>query len=72
MKPIKFKEVNVEIAKDQPEYITLPAYVDKESSTFCFQLSKEEQQAIVQFNRLKSTTSQNSNGASNDGQSLYF
>ena len=30
MKPIKFKESNTELGKDQKEYGTLPAYYDSE------------------------------------------
>ena len=30
MKPKKFKEVNIEFAKDQPEYETLPAFRSSE------------------------------------------
>lgn len=29
MKPIRFKECNATIAKDQPEYFPLPAWIDK-------------------------------------------
>jgi hypothetical protein len=43
MKPIEFKEQNYVIAKDQPEYMPLPAYVEKQDPTgrmtFCWQLS---------------------------------
>ena len=38
MKAIKFKKSNVEIAKDQDEYITLPAEVRKNSEVIsCYQ-----------------------------------
>ena len=41
MKAIKFKGYNVEFAKDQDEYKTLPAFHDKESGivTTCYKLS---------------------------------
>lgn len=44
MEAIYFPEVNVEIAKDQPEYKTLPAHYNKEegSMTFCFKLTEDE------------------------------
>lgn len=51
MKSKEFKEVNVRVAEDQPEYITLPAYFnpDEGSMTFCFELSEDE------MNRIKAT-----------------
>ncbi len=51
MKSKEFKEVNVKVAEDQPEYITLPAYFNPEegSMTFCFELSEDE------MNRIKAT-----------------
>jgi hypothetical protein len=49
MKAITFPEVNVVIAKDQPEYFPLPSHVgwlDKDKSlhgvTFCWKLSFKE------------------------------
>lgn len=43
MDAIKFPESNVEIAKDQPEYNTLPALVrDSGEVVICWQLSPEE------------------------------
>lgn len=44
MKAIQFKECNVEIAKNQKEYKTLPAFVDKEIGTVttCFELDDQE------------------------------
>ena len=42
MKPLDFKEKNVDIAKDQPEYITLPAHRkkgDEGEIIFCMGLS---------------------------------
>lgn len=47
----EFKEVNVRIAENQPEYETLPAYWNKDegSLTFCFKLEEDE------LNRVKAT-----------------
>ena len=47
MKAIYFKGHNIEIAKDQPEYQTLPAYqsIDEDgvkSLVFCFKLDADE------------------------------
>tara|TARA_R110000787_G_scaffold97665_4_gene201303 strand:+ start:2423 stop:3004 length:582 start_codon:yes stop_codon:yes gene_type:complete len=44
MKLTNFPEVNVEVAKDQPEFLTVPAYYNRfdGSLTFCFKLSPEE------------------------------
>jgi hypothetical protein len=40
MKPISFPQQTVVFAKDQPEYLPLPAHVDAEGVvTFCWQLS---------------------------------
>jgi len=36
MKPQKFKECNVEFAKDQPEYNTLPAFRDESGVVVTF------------------------------------
>ena len=33
MKPVEFKEQNIVIAKDQPEYIPLPAHIVNETQT---------------------------------------
>ena len=51
MKAIEFKEVNLRIAENQDEYVTLPAFHDKEegSVTFCFKLTEDE------INRIKAT-----------------
>jgi hypothetical protein len=43
MKPIEFKEQNCEIAKDQPEYITLPSHITKDGIVIsCWGLSWKE------------------------------
>lgn len=48
MKSVEFKEVNVRIAENHPEYETLPSYHNtKEGSvTFCFELDNEELEQI--------------------------
>lgn len=45
----EFKEVNVRVAENQPEYITIPAFVNpKEGSiTFCFELDQSERERIM-------------------------
>lgn len=48
MKPIEFSEQTLVIAKDQPEYLPLPAYVDSEGLvTFCWQLSWKERLQLL-------------------------
>lgn len=47
MKSIKFKECNVEIAKDQEEYNTLYAYMDGEVTVSCYKLSFKERLKIL-------------------------
>lgn len=46
MKPIEFKEQSVIVAKDQPEYLPLPAYIDPNHPqgevVFCMGLSIKE------------------------------
>lgn len=48
MTPIEFPEQNVVFAKDQPEYLPLPALVDKKLGcvTACFELSEEEMESF--------------------------
>lgn len=42
MKPIEFEEQTVVYAKDQPEYLPLPAVIDNGVATFCWKLSWRE------------------------------
>ena len=43
MKPIKFKEANITFAKDQSEYIPLPAYKREDGTVIsCWQLNWKE------------------------------
>ncbi len=47
MKPIEFDGVNAHIAKDQTEYLTLPARVSKDGRvTSCWEFSPLERVAI--------------------------
>jgi hypothetical protein len=49
MKPQPFEEQTAEIAKGQPEYITLPAHVDQQSGivTFCWKLTWAERICLL-------------------------
>jgi hypothetical protein len=50
MDAIEFPEVNVILAKDQPEYVPLPVFVDGRDEmkpvTACFKLTPEELEEI--------------------------
>lgn len=50
----EFKEVNIRIAENQPEYETLPAFHNHNegSMTFCFELNKEEIDEIVKTGKI--------------------
>jgi len=49
MKPVEFKEQNVVFAKDQPEYLPLPAYKSQEGQVIsCWQLDEADKQLIAQ------------------------
>lgn len=52
MKPIEFKQQNVIIAKNQPQYEPVPAhYVEGDSSgtvIFCWQLTNDEKRQIME------------------------
>ena len=47
MENIKFKECNVEIAKNQPEYKTLQAFRDDRVTITCYKLSFRERIKIL-------------------------
>ncbi len=48
MKPIKFKEQNVVYAKDQPEYLPLPAHKTNEGYvTSCWSLDWKEKLKVL-------------------------
>lgn len=71
MKAIEFKEVNVIIAENQPEYETLPVHVcpDEETNgffnsvTMCFELNEEEKKQVAETGKIWQTVlvPQNSN-----------
>ncbi len=56
MKPIEFPEQNVVFAKDQPEYMPLPAFVDRSSPrgevVSCWKLSFRERLRLLFSGRL--------------------
>lgn len=56
MKAIEFPEVNVRIAENQPEYETLPVYVDPEDpstpTTMCIELEPEEIKQVIDTGRI--------------------
>lgn len=55
MKPVNFKEVNIEFAKDQPEYLTLPAYREdspRGEVITCWRLSLKERIYVLLFGNI--------------------
>jgi hypothetical protein len=49
MEPVNFKEANTQIAKEQPEYMTLPAFVEPGGEvTSVWKLTEEELKKIVE------------------------
>jgi hypothetical protein len=48
MEAKEFKQQNVIIAKNQPQYNSLPALVTQETSTFRFKLSEKEIQQVIE------------------------
>ena len=57
MEAIKFKECNVDFAKNQEEYKTLPAFADRKNGvvTTCYKLSLKDSIKII-FTRIKRLT----------------
>ena len=47
MKPIKFPEQNCTYAKDQKEYLPLPAFKDERETISCWQISFAERLKIL-------------------------
>jgi hypothetical protein len=52
MKAVKFPEMNIEIAKNQEEYLTLPAYIEKHPEgngevISCYQLTWKERIKVL-------------------------
>jgi len=53
MKPIKFKESNITFAKDQPEYIPLPAFKSEDGRIIsCWELSFKERVKVLFTGRM--------------------
>ena len=53
MKAIKFKQSDIEIAKDQDQYITLPAHIGRDGVvTSCWSLSRKERVKVLLSGRL--------------------
>lgn len=52
MKPVKFEEVNVVWAENQPQYQPLPAYRDKRMTVTCWALSWRERFVLLITGRL--------------------
>lgn len=53
MTPISFKEQNMVFAKDQPEYLPLPAFKSEDGEVIsCWSLSWKERIALMFFGRL--------------------
>lgn len=52
MKPVEFPEHNVVFAKDQPEYLPLPAFTDERHCVSCWSLTWRERLALLFTGRL--------------------
>lgn len=52
MKPIDFPEKTHDIAKDQEQYLTLPAYVDELETVSCWKLTWLERLKLLLTGRL--------------------
>lgn len=53
MKPVEFKEQNVVFAKDQPEYLPLPAFLNSDGVvTSCWELSEDEIKEIISSRKI--------------------
>ena len=56
MKPTEFAGANVVFAKDQPEYLPLPAYIDKSDpygrATSCWKMDWRERIKALVFGRV--------------------
>ena len=53
MKPIKFKEMNITFAENQPEYLPLPAYKAEDGEVVCcWSLSIKERIKLLLTGRL--------------------
>lgn len=54
MTPVDFPEKNIVIAKDQPEYIPLPAYYNPQTGAVCccWELSEDELQQVIHTRKI--------------------
>lgn len=53
MTPIEFKEQNVVFAKDQPEYLPLPAFVQEDGTVIsCWEMTDEEANQFFKTRKL--------------------
>lgn len=53
MAPIEFPEQNVVFAKDQPEYLPLPAHVTTDGQvTTCWEMTPEEREVFLKTGRI--------------------
>lgn len=52
MKPVTFPDVTVTLAKDQPPYVPLPAFMDEEQTITCWQVSWRERMQLLVTGRL--------------------
>lgn len=49
MSPIEFEQQNVVIAKDQPEYLPLPAHVTTDGQVItCWEMTPDEREVFLQ------------------------
>ena len=53
MKPIKFKEANLVLAENQPEYLTLPAWRGGDGTVIsCWKLTRRERMKLLFTGRI--------------------
>jgi hypothetical protein len=53
MTPVEFEGANVVFAKDQPEYIPLPAMKEENGDvTTCWELTEDEKRAVQETGRI--------------------
>ncbi len=54
MKPGEFPEVNLRIAENQPEFVTLPANYNKQTGAivYCFELTQQEAEVVMAEKRI--------------------
>jgi hypothetical protein len=56
MKAVEFKEVNLRIAENQPEYQTLPVHMNYDhpthEATMCFELDEDEKKQVAETGKI--------------------